>query len=88
MVTVTIEQEDIKHQVKLWKTALIGYVIGVSPTEQQMDNYVSKVWGFVTKPKVLIHDDGYFIFKFNSMEDMETINQSGSYYYNNRLIIL
>lgn len=87
MITVTIEQDDIKHQAKLWETTLIGYVIVVAPSDQQMDNYMSRVWGFVTKPKVLIHYDGYFIFKFYIMEDKETINQSLPYYCNNRSII-
>ncbi|PHU24920.1 hypothetical protein BC332_03252 [Capsicum chinense] len=42
-----------------------------TPTEKQMENYVTKVWDFVTKPKVLMHDDGYFIFKFNLIVDKE-----------------
>lgn len=53
-----------------------------------MENYVTRIWDFVTKPKVLMHDDGYFIFKFNSMAEKEWVKLSGPYYYNNKPIIL
>lgn len=45
---------------------------------------MTRVWDFVTKPKVLLHDDGYFIFKFNSLEEKELVSHSGPYYYNNK----
>lgn len=88
VLTVIIDEADIEQQVKLWKSALIGYIIRDTPQQQQSDNYVTKIWSFVTKPKVLVHDYGYFIFKFNSSEDKDLVSQARTYYYNNKPVIL
>lgn len=42
----------------------------------------------MTKAKVLMHDDGYFIFRYNTEEDKDLVIHSGAYYFNNKPIIL
>nr|XP_016453332.1 PREDICTED: uncharacterized protein LOC107777718 [Nicotiana tabacum] len=42
----------------------------------------------LTTPTVLLHDDGYFIFRFESMEDKNLILQNGPYTFNNRPMVL
>ncbi|PHU13876.1 hypothetical protein BC332_15081 [Capsicum chinense] len=53
-----------------------------------MDNYTTHVWIFITKPQILYHDDGYYIFKFAMISDRDLVMQSGPYTYRNRLVIL
>ncbi|MCD9560274.1 hypothetical protein HAX54_018796 [Datura stramonium] len=44
IITVLIEEDDIKDKVKQWEHALIGYLLGDTPTGKQMKDYVNKVW--------------------------------------------
>lgn len=74
---VKIDEADVRSQVEYWQTALIGYVIGDTPYELAMDNYVTNVWNFVTKPQVLLHPNGYYNFKFKSIKDRDLILQFG-----------
>nr|XP_009763858.1 PREDICTED: uncharacterized protein LOC104215701 [Nicotiana sylvestris]XP_016502568.1 PREDICTED: uncharacterized protein LOC107820743 [Nicotiana tabacum] len=39
-------------------------------------------------PKVYLHDDGYFIYRFESEQDKASIMENGPYTYNNRPLIL
>ncbi|XP_019230721.1 PREDICTED: uncharacterized protein LOC109211625 [Nicotiana attenuata] len=87
-VVVKIVEDDIKTQKEVWNSALIGYVLGDTPYVRSMDNYVSTVWNFVAKPKILYHEEGYYIFKFQTIEDRDLVLQSGLYTYHNKPMIL
>ncbi|XP_060194890.1 uncharacterized protein LOC132624075 [Lycium barbarum] len=88
IITVTIEEDDLKNQKELWESAIIGYVVGDTPYANRMEGYVTRVWNFVTKPMVLMHDEGYYIFKFNSIQDKDKVLKAGPYYFNNKPLIL
>lgn len=87
-INVKIEEIDIKAQESYWKSALIGYMIGDNPYMNSMDNYVTNVWGFVSKPRYMLHDEGYYIFKFNTIEECDLVLKSGPYTYHNKPFIL
>ncbi|XP_019235772.1 PREDICTED: uncharacterized protein LOC109216098 [Nicotiana attenuata] len=79
---------EVEEQTQKWKAALIGYVLGGTPSFKEMLKFVYGVWNFITTPQVFLHDDGYFIFRFSSEEDKNKIIQQGPYTYHNRPIIL
>ncbi|PHU10941.1 hypothetical protein BC332_17871 [Capsicum chinense] len=85
---VQLEEDDILVQANHWSTELIGYVLGDSLFFKTMKNYIAHVWNFVTKPKVLYHGDGYYIFKFATVADRDLVMPSGAYTYRNRPPIL
>ncbi|KAH0746260.1 hypothetical protein KY285_007917 [Solanum tuberosum] len=86
--TVQIEEEDIRLQVEEWENALIRYVIGGNPSEAQMTEFIRKVWGFVGLPKILYHENGYYVFKFQNTIDREKVMQTGQYFYGSKPMIL
>ena len=45
-------------------------------------------WSNVSKPEVYLHEDGYYLIKFQKISDMNEILFSGPYTVNNRPIIL
>lgn len=57
------------EQMDYWQDSLIGYVIGDMPYLKSMENYVGNSWSCEIKHQILAHDSGYFIFRFNSVED-------------------
>lgn len=86
--TVQLVQTEVEEQCQKWKSALIGYVIGGNPSFKKMLKYMYGVWNFVITPQVFLHNDGYFIFRFMSEADKETLLQNGPYTFNNRPMIL
>ncbi|XP_019235016.1 PREDICTED: uncharacterized protein LOC109215406 [Nicotiana attenuata] len=85
---VQIEAEDTREQEIYWSTALIAYVLGDNPYKKSMDNYVTNVWNFVEKPQILYHDEGYYIFRFQNIEERDLVLQAGTYTYHNKPLIL
>ncbi|OIT32212.1 hypothetical protein A4A49_55612, partial [Nicotiana attenuata] len=81
-------QAEVEEECQKWKSALIGYVIGGNPTFKEMLKYVYGVWNFVVTPQVFLHNDGYFIFRFMSENDKETLLQNGPFTFNNRPMVL
>lgn len=78
----------MEEQCKRWKTALIGCVIGGNPLFKEMLKFVYGVWNSVITSKVFLHDDGYFIFRFESIDNKAQIIQNGSYTFSNRPMVL
>lgn len=64
-----LTHHEIEYQKQKCNCALAGYVIGGYPTFNEMLQFVYGVWHFVSTPRVFLHDDGYFIFGFESEED-------------------
>nr|XP_016448534.1 PREDICTED: uncharacterized protein LOC107773643 [Nicotiana tabacum] len=85
---VRISVEDFQPQIDYWANALIGYVIDDNPNAKMMENFMMHVWNFVSKPQILMHAEGYCIFRFNSEEDKELVIQSGPYSYRNKPMVL
>ncbi|XP_070013346.1 uncharacterized protein LOC142176171 [Nicotiana tabacum] len=61
--------------------------MGGNPAFKEMLKFAYGVWNSVTTT-VLLHDDGYFIFKFESIEDKMQIMAKGPYTFNNRPMVL
>ncbi|XP_075092374.1 uncharacterized protein LOC142172610 [Nicotiana tabacum] len=53
-----------------------------------MENYIENIWDFVNKRKILYHDDGYYIFRFDSMDDRDRVMQFGPYTFHKKPFIL
>lgn len=51
-------------------------------------NFVLKLWSSITLPEVFLHEDGYFIVKFQTQNDRDEILYAGPYTLNNKPIIL
>lgn len=59
-----------------------------NPLFKEMLKSVYGVWNSATTPKVFLHNDGYFIFRFDSIEDKTKIIQNRPYTSNNMPIVL
>lgn len=87
-IYVTIEQDDLKEQEIYWKSALTRYVTGDTPYLKTMENFIMNAWKFVKKPQLLLHEEGYYIFRFETVEDCERVMQAGPYTFFNKPFVL
>ncbi|XP_075076839.1 uncharacterized protein LOC142163451 [Nicotiana tabacum] len=87
-VIVELCKEEVEEETQKWKQALILYIVGEAPTIGVMERYIALARNFTAKPKVYFHNDGYFVVRFNSIEDRDEMLYSGPYMLNNKPIIM
>lgn len=63
-----------------WSNAVIFYVIGMKPTAA-VYRFIASQWNNVALPVVYMHEDGYFIIRIASKDDMHSILYSGPHMF-------
>ncbi|KAM3301089.1 hypothetical protein P3S67_015589 [Capsicum chacoense] len=85
---VKLNLNKVKKQQTKWDCPLIGYVVGKNPSFKQMLASVYTFWKFMTTPRVFLHNDGYFIFRFENEDDREKVLNNGPYTYDYKVFVL
>lgn len=67
---------------------VILYVVDDSPKVGSLEHFIAMQWNFSTNPKIFYHNDGYFLARFNNIDDKNEVLYSGPHTMNNRLIII
>lgn len=49
--TAVIDKEDVRDEINYWETALVGYVVGDTPSFSTIRRYVDEVWKHISNPK-------------------------------------
>lgn len=70
---VKLDKAEVEKETKKWKIAFIVYVIGDLPGYNYMTKYVAKTWSTVAAPEIYYHEEGYYVVKFASLEDMHEV---------------
>lgn len=83
-----MEKSEVDQETAKWRCALVAYVMGDLPGYNFMNMYITKNWGNIAQPDLYLHEDGYYIIKFQSIEDMQEVLYTGPHTINNRSIIL
>ncbi|XP_070042176.1 uncharacterized protein LOC142169194 [Nicotiana tabacum] len=71
-----------------WKSDVIAYIIGEVPGYNTMERYAGLNWANIVEPELYLHEEGYYIIKFQNEANMNEIYYSGPCTINNRPIIL
>lgn len=53
-----------------------------------MQRYVTQFWANVALAELYLHEEGYYIIRFQNMDDMHEVLYNGPYTHNNKPIIL
>ncbi|KAG5572240.1 hypothetical protein H5410_062006 [Solanum commersonii] len=85
---VTLSEVHVEIGNEIWSNVIILYVIRNTSSIGAIMRFITTEWNFVAKPKVYLHNNGFFIVKLNSSEDKNSILVSGPCMLNNRPIIL
>ena len=65
-----LQQSEIYIESEKWLSSVVLYVVGETPTIAAVTRFIEKEWNYVSKPKVYVHDDGFFLVKFLLMIEM------------------
>ncbi|XP_048502800.1 uncharacterized protein LOC125498608 [Beta vulgaris subsp. vulgaris] len=86
--TAKLDKKAIDMLSEQWANALIMYVVGQNPTINAMNAYLKSQWSLSLEPTVYKHEAGYFIAKFCSQEDRDSIIYAGPHlFYGKPLIV-
>ncbi|XP_058775480.1 uncharacterized protein LOC131649739 [Vicia villosa] len=78
-IEVVIEAEDVASETIYWENALIMYVLGGNLTMNGVKNFMMRVWNFAALPELYYNEEGFFIIRFQSKEDKESVLKRGPY---------
>lgn len=53
-----------------------------------MKRFVAQTWNNIAEPDIYLHEEGYYVVKFQSISDLQTILYGGPYSINSRPIVL
>nr|XP_016491403.1 PREDICTED: uncharacterized protein LOC107811065 [Nicotiana tabacum] len=84
---VNLDKPEVENKIEKWRKSLM-YVIGEKPGYNYICRYVAQYWNDVAEPEIYLHEEGYYIIRFQSIEDVQDILYGGPYTINNRPIIL
>ncbi|XP_058775452.1 uncharacterized protein LOC131649713 [Vicia villosa] len=87
-IEVAIEEDDVASEIHSWANSLILYAFGEDLSINMVKNYMAKTWNFVKLPDLYYNDDGYFILRFHSHDDMDAILMKGPYTLRNIPLLL
>lgn len=85
---VNLDKTEIECETEKWKKALIVYIIREMAGYNHMSKYISQFWNNVAEPDLFLHEEGYYIVKFQSLDDLQEVLYGGPYTINSRPIIL
>ncbi|XP_056685683.1 uncharacterized protein [Spinacia oleracea] len=72
----------------IWESAVIMYVVGDRPSIGAVIRFVEKDWNIVSKPQVLLHEEGYFVIKFASKKERDSILMAGPHSFFGKPVIV
>ena len=83
-----LDKSEVEKLSEFWARALIMYVVGETPTIGAIMRYIATAWGNVAKPRVFLHDAGYFVVHFATMDDRNEVLFGGPHSFNSKPIIV
>ncbi|XP_058784781.1 uncharacterized protein LOC131659638 [Vicia villosa] len=87
-IEIKIEDADIESEVQYWETALILYAMGEELSMNVVKNFMERTWNFVKLPDMFYHEEGYFILRFKSHDDLDAVLMRGPYTLRNISVML
>jgi hypothetical protein len=76
---VSYGDEDL--EIDHWVSSLIGYAVGAKVSYKQMESYSRGKWSLMGNPLILQLERGVFLFKFDSLDNMQQVLLGGPWFY-------
>lgn len=85
VISIRPPLEVLRKGKDMWCNSLVGYFLHSRLPFKVVEPIVQKLWGSMGLSKVLLHEKGYYIFKFNSADNVLAL---GPWYISNKQIML
>lgn len=85
---IKLQPSELDKLNEHWQQSIVLYVVGYTPTIASLSKYVAANWSYVSMPKIFLHDDGYFVVKFMSMDDKNAVLADGPHLFFGKAMII
>lgn len=76
---VCLQIPDVNAQLQKWSSAVVFYVVDENPTIKYLNMFIEKHWNCMDKTDIFLHEEGYLIISFESVNERDRILSSGLY---------
>ncbi|XP_056698436.1 uncharacterized protein [Spinacia oleracea] len=76
-----LDKNELQKMNDLWGNAIVMYVVGEKPSIGVVLRFIEKEWHQVSKPQIFLHDEGYFVIRFQSKKDKESVLVAGPHMF-------
>ncbi|XP_056695259.1 uncharacterized protein [Spinacia oleracea] len=87
-LTACLQVNEVASESAKWASSVILYVVGDQPTLKYINTFIEKNWNCVTQPEVLLHNDGYFVIRFGTLNERNEVLFLGPYTIANKPVIV
>ncbi|XP_058751687.1 uncharacterized protein LOC131624790 [Vicia villosa] len=78
-IEVQLEEQDLVSEMKFSEHALIMYALGDELSMNGVRKFMMNYWNFVTLPELYYNEEGFFLIRFKSKEDIDEVLMRGPY---------
>lgn len=78
----------LKRGNQLWASSLVGYFLHSKLPFKVVEPIAKRLWGNMGLQNVFLHAKGYYIFKFQSISDRNSVLASGPWHFASKIIVL
>jgi len=86
--TACLNADAFVSEASKWANAIIMYVIDDCPSLKYINTFISKHWNCISHPDVFYHNEGYYVVRFASLDEKNTVLCAGPYTIANRPVIV
>nr|XP_021851937.1 uncharacterized protein LOC110791493 [Spinacia oleracea] len=83
-----LDKNDVDNMAAIWNCSIVMYIVGEMPSIGAVIRFIAKEWVNVATPKAFFHDEGYFIIRFVSRKDRDSVLMAGPYSFFSRPMIV
>lgn len=87
-ILVKPPSDVLKHGNKLWPTSLVGYFLHSNLLFKVVEPIARRLWGNLGILNIFLHSKGYYVFKFKSASDRDSVLASGPWHFSSKVIVL
>ncbi|KAL2938435.1 hypothetical protein RDABS01_021884 [Bienertia sinuspersici] len=85
---VQLQTSDITPEIDKWVCSCVFYVVGMNPSLNAVRIYAQNQWGGIPASRIFLHDDGYFLIRFDSNVARNDIIVKGPYMFKGKPVVV
>ncbi|KAL9227731.1 hypothetical protein vseg_003383 [Gypsophila vaccaria] len=80
--------EDTDQEVEFWSSSIYGYILGANPPVSVVTGFINRIWGKHGIDKISFMNNGVFLVRFNTQEQMLKVVHEGYKLFDNKLVVV
>lgn len=85
---IELTKEDVETEARYWQFSLAAYILGRDVPVYVMVNFLKARWAGIEMPRVVKHEKGFFILRFEEEAQMQAAIRKGNLFFYSKPVIL